>query len=174
MADAPERAVDPIRNRFLEIVLAWEGQPYCWPTEENNWSGKGWKGAKYQGCHDCSGTVTDGLYQATDGALDWRMTTNAQRLFNLTEKTEDPIPGDLAFYGPGRNMVSHVMVVVGERDGHLAVFGACGGDHTTTSPERARAKGARLRHRRSHLYRPDFLGFTRLPTRPPYPKEKKK
>lgn len=162
MDDSHLVEVEARRAAFLEFVLAKEGLPYCWPTEENNYSGKDLPHAKYKDCYDCSGLVTAGLYAATGGKLDWRSTTNAYRLMKLLPATIEPRPGDLAFYGPGTNMVNHVMIVLGEKDRDLQVYGACGGNHYVTSPAIAKAKGARVRARKSHLYRPDFLGFTRL------------
>jgi hypothetical protein len=153
---------DARRAAFLEFVLSKDGLPYCWPTEENRYSGKDLRHAKYKDCYDCSGLVTAGLYHASGGKLDWRSTTNAYRLMHLLPETHEPRPGDLAFYGPGRNLVNHVMIVLGEKDRDLQVYGACGGNSYVTSPDIARAKGARVRTRKSHTYRPDFLGFTRL------------
>lgn len=154
--------IEARRAAFLEFVLSKEGAPYCWPTEENRYSGKDLLNAKYKDCYDCSGLVTAGLYAASGHKLDWRGSTNASRLMRLLPETHDPRPGDLAFYGAGRNLVSHVMIVLGEKDRSLQVYGACGGNHHTTSPEIAKKTGARVRARTSHTYRPDFLGFTRL------------
>jgi murein DD-endopeptidase len=154
-------AVRPLTTAESDALVNWAeskaGCWYCWPTKENGYSGKWLKGAKYPETSDCSGLVTGALYFGVKGP-DWRATHNAQRLMGLCKPVVAPRPGDLAFYGPGKNAINHVMVVqAGGR-----VFGACSGNSDTTSPEIARKKGAYVRSRQSHLYRPDFRGFGRL------------
>jgi len=155
--------MDDYRLRYMDFILNQEGKYYCWPTDENNYSGKGLKNAKYPETFDCSGLVTAGLYRASGGSTDYRATHNCNKLWNLLEDVAEPEMGDLAFYGPGKNMVTHVMTVLGHIGSNLAVYGACGGDSAVVTPVIAKAKGARVRLRNSHLYRPDFLGFKRLP-----------
>lgn len=141
------------RLDFLAAVLALDGKPYLW-------GGRGPDG------YDCSGVVTCGL--AAVGILrcpvcavprpkesDFRGWHNAQRLSDELPCTGSPRPGDLAVYGRAANLVTHVMVCVG--DGR--VFGACGGGRETTTVELAQAKGARVRYRSKPDYRVDLLGF---------------
>jgi cell wall-associated NlpC family hydrolase len=144
--------------------LAWveaqaaRGTPYCWPDARNGYTGKGLHNPREPEALDCSGIVTCGLYNATHGRLDWRADYNAARLFLELKPTDVPRPGDLCFYGgPGR--ITHVMTWVG--DGQ--VVGASGGNRDTLSVEIARRIGARVKYRKSHLYRPDFRGFRQLP-----------
>lgn len=157
-------------NAFIDLVFSKEGRWYCWPTKENGYSGKDLKSALYKDVYDCSGLITSSLYHVTKGRIDWRAMGSCRNLIAPAKGLpllrpvadhEDPLVGDLAFYGHGRNMPSHVMMFCG--DGR--VFGACGGNTDVVSPEIAKKKGARVRFRESPLYRPDFLGFWRNPLR---------
>jgi hypothetical protein len=146
---------------FLTFCLSKENCDYVWPHPSNNYSGKDLKIAKYKNVYDCSGLITSGLYAATGGALDWRSGTNAQALFDKCKRLETRPKGKpcLAFYGPGKNAINHVMLVLG--DGRA--YGACGGGSWCLTPELAKSKGARVRFRTSHLYRSDFRGFCAIP-----------
>lgn len=143
-----------------------EGWDYCWPCEENNYSGKGLQHATFKKCADCSGAVTIALWAATEGRIDLRATHNAQALYTLSQKLSGPeeaLPGDLVFYGPGKNAINHVMVCIEPSlHGDYRVFGACGGDSKTTTPELAKKIGARVRYRNRINYRPDFRAIGRI------------
>jgi hypothetical protein len=148
-------------DRFVEFILSKENCDYVWPDPSNNYSGKDLKIAKYKNVYDCSGLVTSALYSATGGKLDWRSAKNAQALFDACEPLKSK-PKDkpcLAFYGPGKNAINHVMVVF--PDGRA--YGACSGGRWCLTPEIAKAKGARVRFRASHRYRDDFRGFAAIP-----------
>lgn len=135
------------RLKLLSLCHDIAGKPYVW-------------GAKGPDTFDCSGVVTWLLHEV--GGPDWRALHNAQRLWNELEPTDRPAPGDLAFYGHGKNLISHVMVCFdGGPNGR--VFGACGGNQYTTSAELAAKIGARVRFRNTKDYRPDFKGFRKLP-----------
>lgn len=144
---------------FIDFVLSKEGCPYVWPTKENGYSGKDLKGALYQDVYDCSGLVTSGLYAATKGKLDWRSDHSAQKLFEECPELEfvGQKPA-LAFYGPGKNMITHVMLVV--PDGR--VFGACGRSDSI-SPAIAEKHGYRVRFQDNPNYRSDLRGFRKIP-----------
>ena len=129
--------VTPKRQAFLDAAKRIEGKPYVYGTDGPD-------------TFDCSGVVAYCLLHAA--GLDWRKTWWADRMREKLPPTVTPAPGDLALY-PG-----HVMLVWG--DGR--VFGACGGDSTTTSIERALKRAARVRFRRTVDYRPDFLGYRSL------------
>lgn len=147
---------------FVAWVLSKENCPYCWPTQENGYSGKDLKGAKYQGVYDCSGLISSGLFAATKGRIDWRASTGAQKMCSFLPKlTEAEAKGQpcLAFYGPALNAINHVMLVL--PDGRA--FGACGGNHDCVTPEISTKKGARVRYRASYAYRPDFKCFRAIP-----------
>lgn len=135
------------RLAFLDEALRLEGRPYLW-------CGKGPE------AFDCSGLVTWCLWRA--GGPDLRATHNTTRLYAELPVVVAPKPGDLAVYGrlrlDGALGSGHVMLWWG--DGR--VYGACGGDRSTTSLELAAARGARVRFRRSHRYRVDFLAFHSL------------
>lgn len=139
------------RERFLRAVTSMVDVPYAWGGKS---PGRGL---------DCSGLVTLGLYLA--GGPDFRATHDCDRLWNLCEPLAeaDARPGDLAFYGrrlrDGRLDCTHVMVLLaGGR-----VWGASGGDSTTTTREAALARGARVKAKPLIRYRSDFLGLRRLP-----------
>lgn len=135
----------PRRTRFLKCALERLGIPYVFGGKSN------------QGL-DCSGLVTVALWEA--GGPDWRLNYNTDRLWAELPSVGDPMPGDLAFYGGSSDSdVDHVMVV-----GPLGmVFGACGGDHTTTTVSEAQRRHACVQFREVVLYRSDFRGFRRLP-----------
>lgn len=171
MADSPEKPVTVNElGDFVAWVLSKENMPYCWPTAENGYSGKDLKSAKYKDCYDCSGLITSGLYAATGKRIDWRANTNAQLLLKKSQPlTDKQAKGKacLAFYGPAMNMINHVMLVL--PDGRS--FGACGGNSAVTSPEIAAKKGARVRYRATHAYRPDFRCFRAIPLEGEWPKK---
>lgn len=171
MADSPEKPVTVNElGDFVAWVLSKENLPYCWPTAENGYSGKDLKSAKYKDCYDCSGLITAGLYAATGKRIDWRANTNAQFLLKKSQPlTDKQAKGKacLAFYGPAMNMINHVMLVL--PDGRS--FGACGGNSAVTSPEIAAKKGARVRYRATHAYRPDFRCFRAIPLEGEWPKK---
>lgn len=148
-------------DNFLIFVLSKENCDYVWPHPSNNYSGKDLKIAKYQNVYDCSGLITAGLYHATAGRIDWRSGKNAQALFDACKHITSRPPKDfcLAFYGPGKNAINHVMLVCPDGRG----FGACGGGSWCLTPEIAKSKGARVRFRKSHAYRDDFRGFGEIP-----------
>lgn len=153
-------------EEYLQVLYSLENVPYLW-------SGKGiGKGEEHLPLGvDCSGAVTWALWRA--GGPDWRATHNTDRLWAELESVANPRPGVLAFYAPlapkGPGDVEHVMCCTGgwERDGRVRVFGASGGDSTTTTPALARAQNAQVRFRTSHLYRARFCGFRALPLRYP-------
>ena len=171
MADSPEKPVTVNElGDFVAWVLSKENLPYCWPTEENGYSGKDLKSAKYKDCYDCSGLITAGIYAATGKRIDWRVNTNAQLLLKKSQPlTDKQAKGKacLAFYGPAMNMINHVMLVL--PDGRS--FGACGGNSAVTSPDIAAKKGARVRYRATHAYRPDFRCFRAIPLEGEWPKK---
>lgn len=118
-----------------------------------------WGGKSPNSGIDCSGVVTWSLYKA--GGPDLRQTHNTDALWAELPSTQTPVPGDLAFYGGrGADDVSHVMVCLWKRhDGVWAVLGATRGGRDTTSIAIAAQQDARVRVKRSHLYRSDFRGF---------------
>lgn len=135
--------VEPARYTFLAAVLALEGLPY-------RWGGKG----PAAGGIDCSGLVAWAAYVV--GGLDVRHTHNSDRLWAELLPIDEPQPADLAFYGrPGDP--SHVVVCLGGLLG--PVIGANGGDSTTTTPQLAAARDAKVKRKPHPRYRPDLLGF---------------
>lgn len=116
-------------------------------------------GAKGPDRFDCSGLVTYSLFVASNSTLDWRETHNAQMLFSNLEHADAPAPGVLAFYGHDGH-ANHVMFCT---EG-AQVFGATGGNSDTVNDEKAMAQHAYVRARSNVNYRPDFLGYRRLPT----------
>lgn len=151
------------RLDFLAAVAKRKGCLYCWPTESNRYSGKDLKDATYKSVYDCSGLVTSSLYEATGGKIDRRATWNAQKLLQNCAIVDEPRPGDLAFYGPSSGLITHVMVYMGTK-GKEVVMGASGGDSTTTTPEKAAERDAKVKGYRTAKYRGDFICFGRLVT----------
>lgn len=140
---------DP-RQLYMRAILSMEGVPYVW-------------GGKYP--HpglDCSGLVTLGLYLA--GGCDTRRTVNTDTMWSTWQKVleGDAKPGDLCIYGYNPDNpwdVAHVMTLM--EDGR--VYGACGGDRSTITPELARRRSAKVQYRAEVRYRPDFRGYVKLP-----------
>lgn len=144
--DADAWAVDEHRTKLLAWAAVRQGAPYIW-------------GAKGPEHFDCSGFVVSGMLDVGLAPVDWLYSHNAARLFAALEPTTNPQPLDLCFWGqPGR--VSHVMFLW--HDGR--VYGATGGNQSTTTVELAAHAGACVRFKSSSNYRPDFRGYRRLPT----------
>ena len=131
------------REHFLAECLSLMGTPYLW-------------GGKTMHGLDCSGLVTYALQKV--GGADWRNTHSSARLWAELPPLELPEPGALAFYGP-KGTPSHVVVCLFGG----GIIGANGGSSRTTSVELARASGACVKRKHSPGYRPDLLGYRRLP-----------
>ncbi|NBD11313.1 NlpC/P60 family protein [Corallococcus sp. Z5C101001] len=128
--------------------------------EPYRWNGKGQR-ASPEGprLFDCSGLVTWALHQV--GGPDWRVTHNTDSLWSACSpvaSASDLLPGDLVLYGKGGDP-DHVMVHVGAG----VVVGASGGSSKTLTLEDAAAAGAKVKSFTRVEYRPDVLGFRRLP-----------
>ena len=139
--DSDEWSIDPERDPLPMWLLAQKGKLYVY-------------GAKGPDYWDCSGLVTGSLYAL--GLGDFRATHSAARLFDELEPVEmDKIkPYDLVFYGPP-DRITHVLFFWHDR----RVYGAGGGTNHTTTPEAAmRLRGACVKFKPSHMYRPDFRG----------------
>ena len=121
---------------------------YIWPCKENNYSGRDLKIADIPSVYDCAGLVLCALHDATDGGFDHRADWNAGMIMSHCEevKPEDLWAGDLLFYGHGKNLITHVAIYIGTtRDPKGSVLSASGGTSSTTTVEKARAIGARVR-----------------------------
>lgn len=132
------------RIAFLAFCQEQLGKPYRWNCDGPD-------------AYDCNGIACGALKHV--GGPDWRATHNAERL-----RTELPVvtreaakPGDLVLYGP-KDHANHVMIWFG--DGR--VIGASGGDRNVLTLEDAARRGACVKFKPTHLYRPDFLGFRSL------------
>jgi cell wall-associated NlpC family hydrolase len=120
-----------MREHLVNLALKLVGCPYIWGGQ-NPWTG-----------FDCSGFII-WIYQVF-GLLpsgDW----TAQGIENALDHQDPPSvtdlkPGDLVFYGPAREQITHVMLYAG---GGLVV-GASGGGHLTTTREEAAKKGAQVK-----------------------------
>ncbi len=136
---------------YLECLVELEGVPYVY----------GAKGLPGQVGLDCSGTVSDALWDAHDN-VDRRRNWNAQRYWTDLPHTETPLPGDFCLYGTEKR-ADHIMTLMpGGR-----VFGASGGDSTTTSVAEAHRIGAAVHYKPTVRYRKpdDFLGYVVNPLR---------
>jgi cell wall-associated NlpC family hydrolase len=164
--DSDSWAVDDRRLRLIEWLQAREGAYYRWGAKGEELPASAWQDVELEppACrelYDCSGLAACAVLAL--GGPDWRATHTADRLFHELEPVPllQAAPGDLAFYGqPDR--CSHVMFIVD----HGQVFGASGGNASTLTLETAHRVGARVRHRSSHLYRPDFRGARKFPFPP--------
>lgn len=141
------------RAAFLQAVLAQMHAPYRWGAKGQRASTDGPR------LFDCSGLVTWALHQV--GGPDWRATHNTDRLWAEcapVASVADLLPGDLVLYGKAGDP-DHVMVHVGAG----VVVGASGGGSKTLTLEDAARTGACVKAFARPEYRPDILGFRRLP-----------
>ena len=119
------------RVYMLNLAMKLLGTPYIW-------------GGSTPSGFDCSGFAI-WILQVFDvlQAGDW----NAQGLSKLFAAIDLPEPGDLVFYGKSKDEITHVMMYAGEMVPLVGgmVIGASGGDHTCTSPEIAKLRGAKVK-----------------------------
>jgi len=126
----------------------------------NHWG----KADPNRGGYDCSGFV---LACWKVGGV-WLKDMTANRILQRTQPTDQPRPGDAAFYGrPGH--ASHVVLVLAP---HVElVIGANGGSRPWKAEtfeeyaDRMDDAGARVRLERGYNYRPGLLGFRQFPYR---------
>ena len=146
--------LSPERQKFLEKVESYLGTLYQWGGGRN---------PKYDYGVDCSGLVIAALRDAGYALPPCSMPTS-DGWWHCLERVDDPMPGDLAFYGSkDQDRAVHVEVVT-SWDGHNAeVIGANGGSRSTTTPEQAQEQNAYVRREDSHLHWKKFLGFARNP-----------
>jgi len=139
-----------MREHLVNLALKLVGCPYIWGGA-NPWVG-----------FDCSGFIV-WIYQAF-GLLpsgDWTAEQLYRRASLPIRKDGSPVlPGDLAAYGQPGGPITHVMLALGDD----LVVGASGGDHTMTTVEEARRRGAQVKVKPLH-YRDDLVGV--LPVRFP-------
>ncbi|WP_368671424.1 C40 family peptidase [Corallococcus exiguus] len=141
------------RAAFLALVLAQMHAPYRWGAKGTPVSKDGPR------LFDCSGLVTWAFNQV--GGKDWRATHNTDRLWAEcapVASAADLLPGDLVLYGKAGDP-DHVMVHVGAG----VVVGASGGGSKTLTLEDAARADAKVKAFTRVAYRPDLLGFRRLP-----------
>lgn len=130
------------RELAARIAEGLKGVPYIWG------------GALPAHGFDCSGFVIwilQTLAVLTPG--DW----TAQGLFrsfsmNTIMHTDEPRPGDLAFYGDDLKTITHVMMHADK----FTVIGATGGNKHTLTRDHARQIGAQVKAAPTH-YRGDYL-----------------
>lgn len=137
--------MDGKRKKLLDLAELQINKPYVW-------------GGNGPDVFDCSGLVWFLLKQA--GYAGFENDHNCAHLWDKLKHIDEPKVGDLAFYGAGKNLITHVMIYW-DKCGKM--LGACGGNSDVTSVEIAKKKGARVRFRDTPFYRPDFLGFRKLP-----------
>ena len=127
------------RDIVVNLALKLIGIPYLWAGG----TPAGW---------DCSGFVI-WIYQVP-GVLpsgDW----TAEGLSQRWAKTDLPQRGDLAFYGQADpEAVTHVMMHLDDKQS--MVIGESGGDHTCTTIDIAKLKGACVKVK-PLKYRTDYL-----------------
>ncbi len=145
--------MNDLRIQLLDWLLRQEGKPYVWGAK-GDFNPDPNKGGELVQCYDCSGLVSVGLKlhgvkDCPDGSFNQ---------FAKFESTLDPMPLDLAFYGPPKR-INHVMWVWG--DGR--VYGACGGNSSVMTVSAARRINACVKWKSKAKYRPDFRGFRKIP-----------
>lgn len=130
------------RGDFVSKALSKAGSPYIWAS-------------KGPDTFDCSGLVTWAIWAA--GGIDRRIDYNANRMMQEFDVVDIPATGDLVFYGQrgSPDHASHVMIFMGCG----CVYGSSGGNQYTTKP----TPGQCVKYHRSVQYRPDFLGYRKLP-----------
>jgi len=129
------------RQYIIALAMKFLGTPYVW-------------GGCTPAGFDCSGFVI-WILQVFNilPAGDWTAAMLAKR-FTVTTS---PQIGDLVFYGRASDVITHVMFFAGvNADTGPMVVGASGGDHTTTTIEAARLKGAMVKYK-GQDYRRDRL-----------------
>lgn len=127
------------RFKFLAEALRHAGEPYIWAAKGPNQ-------------FDCSGLVTYAILAA--GGKDRRAFFNADKMYHEFEPVASPQQGDLVFYGVAGH-AHHVMIYMGCG----CVYGSSGGNEYTTKP----TSGQCVKWHRSVNYRPDLLGYRKLP-----------
>ncbi|NBD09256.1 C40 family peptidase [Corallococcus silvisoli] len=146
-------AITSQRAAFLQLVLSQMHEPYRWGAKGQRASPDGPR------IFDCSGLVTWAFHQV--GGKDWRATHNTDRLWAEcapVARAADLLPGDLVLYGRAGDP-DHVMVHMGAG----VVVGASGGGSKTLTLEDAARVDAKVKAFARAEYRPDILGFRRLP-----------
>jgi len=136
------------RDELRKYVLANLGKMWY------RWAGQDLKGGEV----DCSGFVIELLKLFGALPAGFKDTTALGLSRHFRTKTDEPKIGDLIFFGSGRGKkpVGHVMIYVGEVDGHKnMIAGMCGGKRNMKA-DWARKIGAGL-WLRSMRYRRDYL-----------------
>jgi cell wall-associated NlpC family hydrolase len=143
-----------VRERFIDNIDAWASAPFSDGIAGVPYI---WGGKDPATGLDCSGCVTAAGELAGIWTAGFGVTHNAASLAALLSPVAESElqPGDLCFYGPASNAISHVMAWVG--DGR--VIGASGGDSSCTTIVIARRIGAAVHYRYPVSYRSDLVGF---------------
>lgn len=149
----------PTRAEFLAGCRALIGAPYLFGGNgDAQWISPTKRQPLTIPAFDCKGYLLWVVKQL--GGPDLRWTHNADSLWLELEPTEDPRPGDFAFWGAATR-ASHIAACLAGR--HEAVIEAGGGGRTTLTLQDAVKDNARVRISSSPLYRADLLGFRRNP-----------
>lgn len=145
--------MDALRPFIVNLAQKFAGIPYIWG------------GSNPHVGFDCSGFCIWVLQ--VFGVLpsgDWTAQGLASA-FTRREATEAAQLGDLVFYGQkSPEAVTHVMMYAGKMNDVDMVVGASGGDHTCTTEEIARLKGAMVKMKPMN-YRQDFVAVANISLR---------
>lgn len=164
--------MNAIEQKIIVAMMKEIGAPYIWAGKGDFiWTAKGpllntitepHSGLLIHG-FDCCGIFAWGCVQA--GLKDRRMTHNVASFMN--ELTPVPSAASLeaqpliAIYGTDNVNPSHMAVLVSVY-GEIWALQAAGGDHTTDTVEKARARGGRVMF--GPVNRRDFICCRRFPT----------
>lgn len=131
------------RHEFVKYLKQLEGIDYIWG---GNNPAKGF---------DCSGVIIYALQSC--GELKRGFDTTAQGLHNMCKPVRDLKVGDLVFWGIDESRITHVMAYMGIG----CVFGATGGNSSTTTQELAKRIGAKVCYKNIG-YRTDLIAIGRF------------
>lgn len=144
--------MNPLRKKMVQVGLNQIGKPYIWGGHGYHlWTSDGLKDTTYGvAVYDCAGLVTTSLKDA--GGPDWRISHNAQLLYNECEETGKTATshtppnfatdlGWLMFWGESLGRITHVGIHISEG----MVLEASGGDRSTTTLDLAQKHGAKVR-----------------------------
>jgi hypothetical protein len=141
---SPSYGMPLINDVTMAYALSFLGTDYIW-------------GGQSQRGVDCSGFVI--MVLQAQGRLPNKFDATSQGLYdyfkvNRAQNSAKPRKGCLAFYGKSKNQISHIAICLNSSQ----IIEAGGGNSSTTTPEKAKEKGAHVRIRPIN-YRSDLVAI---------------